>query len=121
MGFKQNVDSNLAITSPALPRHTNSAANKPPSEESRRRMSSSVPLAATSTLEKCAQSRKHSSTRRMRPKTTKESILGDLSRFSQDSYVCPFCGSHSVQYADQLKHINSEHPWYSLDVHRGTH
>ncbi|KAJ1723567.1 hypothetical protein LPJ53_002090 [Coemansia erecta] len=121
MVLKQKVASNMVVTSPTLSRHTHPTANKPPPDEGTQRMSSSVPLAAMSTLDRCVEGRRHSSTRKMRPKTTKESILGDLSRFSQDSYVCPFCGSHSAQYADQLKHINSEHPWYSLDVHRGTH
>ncbi|KAI8321870.1 hypothetical protein GQ54DRAFT_311401 [Martensiomyces pterosporus] len=53
------------------------------------------------------------------PKSTKESILGDMSRFTQESYICPFCGVQSPKFLDQLQHLSTSHPWYSLDIHEG--
>ncbi|KAJ1662942.1 hypothetical protein IW140_005464 [Coemansia sp. RSA 1813] len=54
----------------------------------------------------------------VRARATKESILGDLSRYTQEAYICPFCSSNSKTYADQLIHLEVVHPWYDLDVHR---
>ncbi|KAJ2610337.1 hypothetical protein GGH99_002993 [Coemansia sp. RSA 1285] len=54
----------------------------------------------------------------IRPKATKESILGDLSRYTLEAYICPFCSSNSQTYTDQLTHLEIAHPWYSLDIHR---
>ncbi|KAJ1993389.1 hypothetical protein GGI25_001957 [Coemansia spiralis] len=56
-----------------------------------------------------------------RPKITKESIMSDLSRYTQEAYICPFCGSNSQTYADQLVHLEVIHPWYSLDIHKEMH
>ncbi|KAJ1796704.1 hypothetical protein LPJ59_003586 [Coemansia sp. RSA 2399] len=54
----------------------------------------------------------------IRAKATKESILGDLSRYTLEAYICPFCHSNSQTYAEQLIHLEVVHPWYNLDVHR---
>ncbi|KAJ2794121.1 hypothetical protein H4R21_005623, partial [Coemansia helicoidea] len=55
-----------------------------------------------------------------KPRVTKEEILGDLSRFAQDAYHCPFCRFPSRTHEAQLVHLRVSHPWYSLDVHQGT-
>ncbi|KAJ2707456.1 hypothetical protein H4R19_004908 [Coemansia spiralis] len=55
-----------------------------------------------------------------KPRVSKESILGNLARFAQDAYHCPFCRCPSSTHEAQLVHLRSVHPWYSLDVHLGT-
>ncbi|PIA15545.1 hypothetical protein COEREDRAFT_81882 [Coemansia reversa NRRL 1564] len=47
-----------------------------------------------------------------------DNVLEDSRRFIQENYHCSFCTIEQPTFEKLLGHIEVEHPWYDLRVHR---
>ncbi|KAJ2614820.1 hypothetical protein H4S08_001522 [Coemansia sp. RSA 1365] len=47
-----------------------------------------------------------------------DNVLEDSRRFIQENYHCSFCSIEQPSFERLLGHIEVEHPWYDLRIHR---